>query len=200
MTGTIGPFDAAGNPPALQQTRIAAFLISAHAAEARLLAAALAARTFGRTFGALEVEVNAQLCREGEIVSLLTGATAWCVDPALAWLAWRWELAWLPQHVPGVGGEALAVDAAAFGYALHTVLRPAVLLPADAPAAHPFVLALRRIEIESGRLVQAQLRFLKGAELAPARTAIAAAVERRHQTFRELWRELLAGLGISAPS
>ncbi len=165
--------------------------MSAHAAEARLLWAALA----GPAFGAREIEVHSQLCRETEIVALLTRATLWQPDPLLAWLAWQWELAWLPQSPLGVA-QGLTIDAAAFGYALHTAIRPAARLPEQAPLTDPFAAALRRIEAESSRVVQAQLRFLKSQDLAPARDAIAAQVDRRHQQMRRLWTEVLASLNV----
>ena len=44
----------------------------------------------------------------------------------------------------------------------------------------PFVLALRKIEFESGRAMQAQILLLKSADLLPLRDAVNAAVESRH--------------------
>lgn len=198
MRNTLGPLDATGRISRFQQTRIATFLMSAHGAEARLLAAAL----LMPPFAAREIELHAQLSRELEILSLLTRATLWQADPPLLWLLWRWEVAWLPQPVADLPGVAhgSAIDAAAFGYALHTAIRPATVLPDDAPMTDPFVVALRRIEFESSRIVQAQLRFLKSPDLAPAREAISVAVDRRHQQIREFWRELLAGIGVEQES
>jgi hypothetical protein len=196
---TLGPLDATGRIPSLQQTRVASFLISAHGAEARLLTAVLANPLSSPLFGTPQIELHAQLCREMEIVSLLGRATSWQPDPMLIWLMWQWETSWLPQPVQGVVGkfaQGPAIDAAAFGYALHTAIRPAVLLPEHSPMSDPFAAALRRIEIEGGRIVQAQLRFLKSPELATARDAISAAVDRRHAQLRQLWTELLSSIGV----
>jgi len=195
---TFGPLDAAGRVPPLQQTRIAAFLLSAHGAEARLLGSALAGDVAGAGLGPWQIELHGQLCRELEIVSLLGRATSWQPDPMLTWLLWRWELAWLPQPLSGLADPAKgpAIDGAAFGYALHTAIRPAIMLPPELPATDPFGLALRRIETESGRIVQAQVRFLKDPGLTPMRDAIEAAVERRHSQLRNLWTGLLADLGM----
>lgn len=202
MRTTLGPLDAAGRVPGFQQTRIAMFLISAHGAEARLLTAGLAMPTAGLLFGAREIELHAQLSRELEILTLLTRATSWQLDPMLLWLVGKWEMAWLPQPVEGVTNlmQGPAIDAAAFGYALHAAIRPAVLLPEHMATADPFAIALRRIESEGSRVVQAQLRFLKSAELAPARDAISAAVDRRHRQLRELWTELLSSMDVSPDS
>ena len=66
----------------------------------------------------------------------------------------------------------------------------------EANANDPFVMALRRIEIENGRLLQAQILFLKGPELVPFRDAVSAALERRHAEIGKLWAEALEGVGI----
>jgi hypothetical protein len=57
-------------------------------------------------------------------------------------------------------------------------------------------MALRRVEFESGRLMQAQIMFLKGQDLLPFRDAVNAAVEQRHQQVRELWDTMLKGIGV----
>jgi hypothetical protein len=57
-------------------------------------------------------------------------------------------------------------------------------------------MALRRIEFESGRLLQAQILFLKGPDLLPFRDAVSATLERRHAEVRRLWHETLAGVGV----
>jgi hypothetical protein len=194
MSGLIGPPDEDGRIPALQQTRIAAFLMSAHGAQARQLAAALPANLRH----AWQVELHAQYCREMEIVSLLTRATTWVPDPLLMYKFWEWEMAWLPKPLEGTDDNfhGLLVDLAALGHALHAGIRPAALLPENVSPLDPFVLAMRRIEFESGRLLQAQIVFLKGPELASFRNEVTAAVERRHDQVRELWTSMLASLDV----
>jgi hypothetical protein len=142
--------------------------------------------------------LNAQLYREAEIASLLLRATTWVPDLALPWLALSWEAAWLPKPVEGVADpkEALGIDIAALGHAAHGVIRPAALLPVEAQAQDPFVMALRRIEFESGRLIQAQILFLKNDDLKPLRQSVSCAVETRHAQVRKLWTEMLDGIGI----
>ena len=195
MNRFLGPLDASGRIPPLQQTRIASFLISAHGALARQLAVALPAQFKS----GWQTELNAQLHRETEIVSLLLRATSWVPDFALPHRALTWEAAWLPKPVSGVDDRrlALTIDLAALGHAIHGAIRPAALLPVEASAEDPFVMALRRIEFESSRLIQAQILFLKGEELKPMRGAVTAAVEGRHQQVRKLWEELLEGIGVA---
>src|SRR6266478_5410141 len=95
-----------------------------------------------------------------------------------------WEAAWLPRPVDGIPERvrALAVDMAALGHALHGAIRPAALLPDAAPLQDPFALALRKIEFESNRLIQAQILFLKSADLLPFRSAVNAASTDRQQS------------------
>lgn len=192
MSVFLGPLDEDGRVPAHQQTRISAFLASAHAAQARQLAAALP----GSLRDGWQVELHSQYCRELEILSLVARATSWVPDPMLAFLLWQWEAAWLPRPVAGAPDHhhGLLIDLAAFGHALHSVIRPAALLPEFQPHNNPFGFAMKRIEFESGRLLQAQILFLKGPQLVPARDAVAAAVEWRHAQVRKLWTTMLRDL------
>jgi hypothetical protein len=194
MNEFLGPLDATVRVPRLQQTRVASFLISAHGALARQLSVALP----GQLNAGWQTELNAQLYRETEIVSLLMRATSWVPDFTLPFLALTWEAAWLPKPVTGVADQKLAmtIDVAALGHAVHGAIRPAALLPVEALAEDPFVVALRRIEFESSRLIQAQIRFLKDDALKPMRDAVSTAVEARHGQVRKLWAELLEGIGI----
>jgi hypothetical protein len=196
MNAQLGPLDEQGRIPPPQQTRIAAFLMSAHGAQARQLAATMPLHMREPW----HVELHAQYCREVEVLSLLARATVWVPDPQLPLLLWQWETAWLPRPMPGAGDHfhGLLVDIAALGHAIHAGLRPAALLPEDVAPLDPFVMAMRRIEFESGRLLQAQILFLKGPQLADAREVVADAVERRHEQVRELWTAMLADLHVAA--
>ncbi|WFU69892.1 hypothetical protein [Bradyrhizobium sp. CB2312] len=197
MSGFLGPLDFDGRIPPRQQTRVAAFLISAHGALARQFAFTLPMRLDA----AWQTELNAQFYRESEIVSLLMRATSWIPDLALGYMAASWEAAWLPAPIDGIADPRLAqaVHLATLAHAVHAGIRPAALLPVEANAQDPFVMALRRIEFESSRLLQAQILFLRGADLAPYRDAVSAALEQRHAGVRKLWRETLAGIGVDAP-
>lgn len=196
MSGFLGPLDSAGRVPPVQQTQVASFLISAHGALARQLAIALP----GQIKASWQTELNAQLHREIEIVSLLLRATSWVPDFTIPFLALTWEAAWLPKWVDGISDhkQAMTIDIAALGHAVHGAIRPAALLPVEAQAQDPFVMALRRIEFESSRMIQAQILFLKSDDLRPVRSAVIAAVENRHLLVRKLWTELLERIGIVA--
>jgi hypothetical protein len=115
-------------------------------------------------------------------------------------MAATWEAAWLPGPVDGISDNSLglAVDLATLSHAIHAGVRPAALLPTETQANDPFVMALRRVEFESGRLLQAQILFLKGESLVPFRAAVSAALECRHADVRRLWREMLQSVGMTA--
>ena len=180
-----------------QQTRVAAFLVSCHDAMARQLALALALQTKA----AWHTELNSQLYRESEIVSLLLRATSWTPDPELLLLLPSWEAAWLPRPTEGVTDRAqtFVIDMAALGHALHAVIRPAALLPDFVQLLDPFALALRKIEFESGRLMQAQIMFLKSADLLPLRGAVSVDAKGRHEQVRRLWDDMLLSTGVERP-
>src|SRR3954465_5582631 len=196
MSRFLGPLDCVGRVPPQQQTRVAAFLISAHGALARQYALVLPLRIEA----AWQTELNAQFYRESEIVSLLQRATAWVPDLALGYMAASWEASWISAPVEGIADRARApaVGLATLAHAVHAGIRAAALLPTEASATDPFVMALRRIEFESSRLLQAQILFLKGPDLVPSRDAVSAALEKRHAEIRKLWREMLASIGIDA--
>jgi len=194
MSEFLGPLGADGGVPSRQQTRVAAFLVSAHGALARQLAFALP----GQLKSGWQTELNAQLYRESEIVSLLLRATSWVPDPALAYLIARWEITWLPQSIEGIPDRILSwtVDLSTIAHAVHASIRPAALLPVEANAQDPFAVALRRIEFESGRMLQAQILFLKGRDLLPFREFVSSALEARHAQVRGLWTDMLEGIGV----
>ena len=194
MSMFLGPLDATGRVPPRQQTRVAAFLVSCHGAMARQLAITLA----WQMKASWQTELNAQFYRETEIVSLLLRATSWVPDPELLFLLPWWEEAWLPKPSDGIADrtQGMTIDTVALGHALHSVIRPAALLPQKTAAQDPFALALRRIEFESGRVMQAQIMFLKSADLLPLREAVSGAFEGRHFQVRKLWQEMLAGIGV----
>ena len=194
LSSFLGPLDSQGRIPAHQQTRVSAFLMSAHGALARQLGAALPIALQN----SVQVEMHAEYCRQLEFLSMLARATTWVPDAALATLFWEWEAAWWPMSVHCVEDwtQARLIDLAAFNHAIHAVIRPAALLPETVDPMDPFVQAMRHIEFESGRLMQAQIIFLKSAQFRDVRDDVAAAVERRHEQVRGLLGSMLLGLNI----
>ena len=195
MNELYGPLDSEGRVPPGQQTRVAAFLISAHGALARQSAFTLPAK-----FDAgWQTELNAQLFRETEIVSVLMRATSWTPDPGLGYMAVGWESAWYPAPVYEIADWplAMAVGLTTLAHAVHAAIRPAALLPTAANPDDPFAMALRSIELESGRMLQTQIVVLKSSTLLPYRAVVNSALERRHSEVRRLWHEMLRSVGIA---
>jgi hypothetical protein len=194
MSIFFGPLDSAGRVPTRQQTRVAAFLMSCHGAIARQLAIVLASQM--NTIW--HIELNTQFYREAETVSLLLRATSWVPDPELLFLLPTWEAAWVARSPPAIADriQGLVIDIASLAHAVHSMIRPAALLPQGVPPQDPFALALRKIEFESSRAIQAQIVFLKSTDLLPLREEVTAAVESRHGQLDKLWQEVLSGIGI----
>jgi hypothetical protein len=193
MSTFLGPLDA-GHIPSHQQTRVGAFLASLHGALGRRLALGLPVNL---RFG-WETELHSQLHREAEIATLMLRATSWVADFELPGLWVTWEMAWLPRPVEGITDlrQGQLIDLASLAHAAHGAIRPAALLPPEADPKDAFVLALRRIEFENSRLIQAQIVFLKGPELTSLREAVSSAVAQRHQQVRELWEAMLTSIGV----
>jgi pimeloyl-ACP methyl ester carboxylesterase len=103
-----------------------------------------------------------------------------------------------PKPVEGITDlrQGLLIGLASLAHAAHGAIRQAALLPPEADPKDAFASALRRIEFENSRLIQAQILFLKGPELAPLREAVSSAVEQRHQQVRQLWEAMLTGIGV----
>ncbi len=194
MSRFLGPIDTMGRLPARQQTRVAAFLMSCHGALARQLGIALT----WQMKPAWLMELNTQFYKETETISLLLRATSWVHDPELLFLLPTWEAAWLATPPAEIADRTLrlAIDIAALGHAVHSMIRPASLLPEKVLPQDPFALALRKIEFESGRVMQAQILFLKSSDLLPLREQVTSVVDSRHRQLRLLWREMLVGIGI----
>jgi hypothetical protein len=112
--------------------------------------------------------VHGQYVRELEFGALLARVTNWSANPVLyAEGAFLTSSLWaeftklgLQAAAPRLGGGFAAL---ALGHALLGRVRLTPILPAEADEREPFVVALRRIEQENGRMIQTQIRLLKDA-------------------------------------
>jgi hypothetical protein len=145
------------------QTRISLFLGAAKSVNAAIL-------------GAVELQpqvtiafpfVHGQYFREVEFAALLARVTRWSANWAIYAQGARltaslWTHYWQMQLPLGPALDVRAAySALALGHALLARVRTAPLLPDKTDEMDPFVAALRRIEQESGRMIQAQIRLLK---------------------------------------
>ena len=115
----------------------------------------------------VEQFVISQAARELEAVTLLTRTTQWSPNPTLAMEANRIAApltsAWSRILLPGPLLDPTAVyRGLSLGHAQLARIRLLPVLPDEANAPpQPFVVALRRIEQENGRMLQTQIRLLK---------------------------------------
>lgn len=145
------------------QTRIALFL----GATKNVNAAILAAAELQPQVTVAYPFVHGQYFREMEFASLLARVTHWSPHPTLyaeaaALVAPIWGEWMRLQFAPGplLDGKA-AFGGLALGHALLARVRVAPVIDGIADPMDPFVAALRRIEQENGRMIQAQIRLLK---------------------------------------
>ncbi len=184
--------EADGFTPEME-TRIAIFLAAAKAINLPFLTMAGAAPATGLAWQAL----NTQLFRETEALTLLFRVTRWSLDP-MVYMRSAQVTAPLYRECARAGlrgwpptGEGASLDALALGHALLSTVRVSPVVPAR-DAAHPFAVALLRIEQENGRLLQTQIRLLKDGfpetpipERERALAAHAATVEAAFSAFLE---------------
>ena len=185
------------------QTRISLFLVAAKSVNAAML-------------GAVELQpkitiaypsVHGQYCREAEFAALLARVTRWSSNwatyaegarlTAPLWTQW-WQIQW--PAGPALDPRA-AYSALALGHALLARVRTAPLIPERADELDPFVAALRRIEQDSGRMIQAQIRLLKdGASPVPLDER-AKILEDKQQAVDDAFRGFLEWLArdVSTP-
>ena len=173
------------------QTRVALFLGATTAINAAILAPA----QFAPKAATSLPFVHGQYVRELEFGALLARVTSWSANPVLyaegAFLTsslWG-EFARLgPQAaLPGAGGFADL----ALGHALLGRVRLTPILPDNVDELQPFVVALRRIEQENGRMIQTQIRLLKDASAGIAAEERERVVAQQQEAVDAIFRRFL---------
>jgi hypothetical protein len=145
------------------QTKIALFVGAAKLVNATIMAAFEAQPQVTTAFPF----VHGQYFREMEFATMLGRVTRWSPDPRLyaegtevaapLWREW-WRL--LAVAVPP-WDVRVAYSGLALGHALLARVRLSPVLPSEVDELDPFVVAIRRMEQEGGRMIQAQIRLLK---------------------------------------
>ncbi|MEJ5988488.1 hypothetical protein WG902_00695 [Ramlibacter sp. PS3R-8] len=194
---------AAGGFGADTQTRISLFLGAARQVNAAIL-------------GAVELQpqvtvaypfVHGQYYREVEFATLLMRATRWSGNWALyaqgaqhttpLWAQWwRIQLPAGPAFDPRAAFAALAL-----GHALLARIRLAPVIPENVDEQSAFVAALRRMEQESGRMIQTQIRLLKDGDSPLPLAEREEIIETKQEAVDEAFRCFLEWLaGSSTPN
>ena len=89
--------------------------------------------------------------------------------------------------------------ALALGHALLGRVRLAPIIPANVDELDPFVVALRRIEQENGRMIQAQIRLLKDAASSLDQAERERIVAAQQAVVDDVFARFLGGLAGEAP-
>jgi len=188
------------------QTKIALFLGAAKNVNAAILAAVELQPlvTVAYPF------IHGQYFRELEFASLLARVTRWSANAALygegaSIVAPLWAEWWRTQvPVGALPGAEAPYAALALGHALLARVRLAPVIADGVDDLEPFVVAIRRIERENGRMIQAQIRLLKEAPsplTLEQREGLIEAEQAAVDTAFELFlRWLAADDGVSANS
>ena len=181
------------------QTRIALFLGAAKSINGAIL-------------GAMELQpqvtaaypfVHGQYFREVEFAALLARVTRWSANPLLyaegARLVYPLQAQWWQLQVPfGPALDARSAYAAlALGHALLARVRLAPVIPEGMDETDPFVIALRRIEQEGGRMIQAQIVLLKQGASPLGRAQREEIIAERQQAVDEAFAAFLAWLALA---
>ena len=178
------------------QTRIALFLGAVKSINLGLLATAelLPANHIAYPF------MHGQYFREAEFATLLSRVTTWSANPKLyleasALVQPLWNEYWRIQGVLGTILDPVATyRGLAYGHALLARVRLAPILPEDIDATNAFVAAIRRIEQENGRMLQAQIRLLKDMPVEIDRAARERIVEEEQVVVDQGFERFLAWL------
>lgn len=141
-----------------------------------------------------------QYYKEVEMATLLGKATAWSSNPLLYMEATTlnldlWNRTGAVRYLQG----PFQVDATFYRYlalshGFMAVIRMLPLFPADLPLDTPYLRALKDIEDENGRQIQAQIRLLKSLDCGLAREEREAIVEEEQATVEACFDAFLARL------
>jgi hypothetical protein len=181
------------------QTRIALFLGTAKSVNAAILGTLLLQPRVTAAYPFL----HGQHFRELEFATLLARVTRWSPNALLyaegarhtgALQALWWQL----QTPPGPALNPRAAYAAlALGHALLARVRMAPVIPEGSDEMNPFVAALRRIEQDGGRMIQAQIVLLKEGPSPLPRAEREDIIAARQQAVDQAYAGFLAWLAAS---
>ncbi|MGF1561262.1 MAG: hypothetical protein ACFB3T_03665 [Geminicoccaceae bacterium] len=180
----------------LAQTRISAAAMAAHAANLR----ALLNLTWLRLEEPWGGVFQQQYFRAYELIAAISRPTEWVVDPWSVQLSARFEGTLsrerLDMFSSGPGGyrQAVWLDALALGHAVHSTVRLTPLLPPGTDMLSPYPAAAQYLDLQSGQLIQAHIRCLKGDVLELPEAYIDVVLESRRACVNALWRDMRTSL------
>lgn len=146
--------------------------------------------------------MHEQYFRELEMISLLTKATSWSMNPQVYAKATQLNLKLMQiTAVVGFLGGAKKIESKtveesfyeylALSHAFMSQIRIVPLLPAAKKVDSPFLSALNEIEINNGRMIQTQIRLLKDLPTALSLEQREAIIKRNSEFVREAFTDLI---------
>ena len=195
MSRALLALDKDGRITPSAQARLASFLMAAHSAHALALQP-VEMQTFDSAWQNLFHE---QYWSSLEATQLLLHTARWMPSPALMTDQLRTSAFWTQRQgeiMQAAMGGAMAAAAATciMGHAIHTVPRLGPLLPPEADQSDPFAMALIKLDLKAGQLVQTPIRFLKDGPHGLPAAKVAADLERMRGRLTELWQSFTDSL------
>jgi hypothetical protein len=180
------------------QTRIALFLISMKSLNVQTLAPLELAPLEFRAFSA----VNSQLFREIASLVPLVKATRWEINPltylkGLGQGLGHWRKAGIPGYLWRLRHKQPddVFGALAFSHALQAQVRFIPLLPPDTDLEQSnFLLHLYAHEVDAGRNIQLQIRFLKAMDTGMSRAEKTRVLQEKHALVAGMFGDFLQTL------
>ncbi|CAN5335826.1 hypothetical protein BH11PSE11_BH11PSE11_27630 [soil metagenome] len=184
------------DPSRDEQTLIALFLQSLITSNATVLSKIIAAKMDWLPFRF----IHEQYYKEMELISLLAKSTEWSMNPQVYAKAGALNLKFMQktkitQYMMGqFMNELDFYEYLALSHGMMSQIRFIPLLPSSKVLDTPFLSTLNEIEVNNGRLIQTQIRFLKDIEIALTLDQREEIVERNAVIMTELFGDVLTML------
>jgi hypothetical protein len=176
-----------------EQTRISLFVLAVKQANSMILSKAEFQTLNWTAYSFL----HNQYYREIELATLLSRATSWSSNMSIYLEMTQfdmkfWQKTQIGKYVWGsIARDINFFEYLALSHAFISEIRFIPLLPAQWKLTTPFLQTLHTIEIESGRLIQTQIRLLKEMELNLTLVEKEILVEKKRAIVESLFRDFL---------
>lgn len=185
-----------------QETRISLFIQGVKTANAAILA-----KIEMQPFSWLPYKsLHSQYYKEMELATLLNKATSWSTNPFVYIEASQlnlklWQKAEIATYLHGFfAPDEIFYNYLALSHAFMSEIRILPILPPTKPLDTPFLSAIKEIEDENGRQIQAQIRLLKGLELPLSQDEKEQIVYHQRMTVQSVFCELLEAVCKQKPT
>lgn len=184
-----------------QETRISLFIQGIKTANAAILA-----KIEMQPFSWLPYKsLHSQYYKEMELTTLLNKATSWSTNPFVYMEASQlnlklWQKAEIATYLHGFfAPDEVFYNYLALSHAFMSEIRFLPILPPTKPLDTPFLSAIKEIEDENGRQIQAQIRLLKGMELPLSQDEKEQIVHHQRKIVQSIFCELLEAVCKLSP-